>query len=225
MIARIDISINNAYINSLLITYYSQYPPPKSPTMKLHHTILLLILLITPLTLNVHGASSTCNPQDKKTLLKIKTHFGPNALTLSNWDPKTDCCLWQSVGCFNDQAPGRVSVLQFDDTGISGDIPVEIGDLPYLDTLAFQALNLTGSIPVSITKLTRLQELDISTTSLKGPIPSFLGQIKSLLKLQLSSNPFSGSIPSSLGYLPNLYTLVLDGYVMLTFFFSYFAFM
>ncbi|XP_008241037.1 PREDICTED: polygalacturonase inhibitor [Prunus mume] len=162
----------------------------------------------TSLNHNVNPAlSELCNPKDKK-VLQIKKAFN-NPYILSSWMPERDCCDWYSVTC--DSTTNRVNSLTLFSGGLSGQIPPQVGDLPYLEFLQFHKQpNLTGPIQPSIAKLKSLNELDLSWTSISGSVPDFLSQLKNLTFLDLSFNNLTGSIPSSLSQLPNLDVLHLD---------------
>ncbi|XP_043693342.1 polygalacturonase inhibitor 1-like [Telopea speciosissima] len=140
--------------------------------------------------------------------MKIKAALH-NPYHLASWIPNTDCCKWYCVEC--DYNTNRIIHLVITQSNISGQIPAEIGDLPYLNYIAFLHIpNLTGTIPSTITKLKLLTMLRLSWTNLSGPIPSFLSQLPNLNFLDLYFNQFSGSIPSSLANLPKLTELYLD---------------
>ena len=153
----------------------------------------------------------SCHPNDQAALLKIRDHFGGPNGPLSDWHTNSDCCIddWEYVGCLAEHQGstiGRVIAVTFGSTfGVSGTIPAEFGDLPFLGTLWLDGdLNITGPIPNSFSKLKRLESLDLGSNSLSGPIPSFLGKLKRLQEVDLSNNKLSGAIPASLGTLPSL---------------------
>ncbi|KAM4078034.1 hypothetical protein ACB094_09G005400 [Castanea mollissima] len=167
------------------------------------------LLCLLCLTLLFYSAiSELCNPQDKKVLLKIKQAFN-NPYILSSWNPKTDCCYWYTVTC--DSTSHRINSLSIIAGNPSGQIPPEVGDLPYLTILEFHKLsNVTGHIQPAIVKLTHLNFLRLSWLNLTGPIPDFLSKLKNLTFIDFSFNQLSGSIPPSLSQLPNLNGLHLD---------------
>jgi len=146
-----------------------------------------------------------CNANDKATLLKIRDHFGGPKGRLDDWDNNTECCDWNFVGC-GKPYPGRVTVVTISrGWGLSGTLPAEFGNLPYLSMLSLAEMpKVTGPIPNSFSKLQRLQNLDLGSNSLSGPIPSFLGKLKRLKEVDLSNNKLSGAIPASLGNLQSL---------------------
>ncbi|KAH6825802.1 polygalacturonase inhibiting protein 1 [Perilla frutescens var. hirtella] len=159
-------------------------------------------------TFHVLSATEKCNPNDKKALLQIKQSLN-NPYQLASWDPNTDCCDWYVVQC--DPNTNRIIELNLFSANISGQIPVAIGDLPFLETLIFRKLtNLTGQIPQAIAKLSNLKLLRLSYTNLSGSIPNFLSQLQKLTFLDLSYNDLTGSIPISLSQLHNLDALHLD---------------
>ncbi|GMY14145.1 polygalacturonase inhibiting protein [Fagus crenata] len=152
--------------------------------------------------------SELCNPKDKKVLLQIKKAFN-DPYILTSWNPNTDCCDWYCVTC--DPTSNRINSLTIFSGNLSGQIPPEVGDLPFLQTLEFHKLsNLTGPIQPAIVKLKSLNFLRLSWTNLSGSVPDFLSKLKNLTFLDLSFNDLTGSIPPSLSLLPNLDALHLD---------------
>ncbi|XP_043693343.1 polygalacturonase inhibitor 1-like [Telopea speciosissima] len=169
-----------------------------SPTTRLSYfpTLLLLSFLPTPSSSSSSRSLATsvsCNKQDYTALMKIKASL-LNPHHLASWIPNTDCCNWSFVKCTsNTNLNTELSIFE---ANISGQIPAEVGDLTYLNYLAFQQItNLTGTI----TKLKFLGTLLRCCNNLSGPIPSFLGQLTNLVYLELNFNQLSGSIPESLG--------------------------
>ena len=167
-----------------------------------------LLSLLCLALLFYSAISELCNPQDKKVLLKIKQAFN-NPYILASWNPNTDCCDWYTVTC--DSTSHRINSLTIFAGNLSGQIPPEVGDLPYLTTLEFHKLsNVTGHIQPAIVKLTHLNFLRLSWLNLTGPIPGFLSKLKNLTFIDFAFNQLSGSIPPSLSQLPNLNGLHLD---------------
>lgn len=177
-------------------------------------SLLFVHLLFFCIFFNPSQSAKACNPNDKKVLLQIKKHFN-NASPFAKWNPKSDCCKWDDIGCDDEANPGRVMSLTIAyGEDVVGQIPPIIGDLPYLKQLRMYSLpNLTGSIPSTFTKLTKLQNLILDSNKLTGPIPDFLSKMKSLEMVDLSDNGFTGTIPSSLSLLPNLFELDLFRFV------------
>ncbi|CAN8257010.1 unnamed protein product [Cochlearia groenlandica] len=171
--------------------------------------LIFFLFLFTFLTTN-SSSKDLCNQNDKTTLLKIKKSLN-NPYHLASWNPQTDCCSWYCLECGDATVNHRVTALTIFSGQISGQIPSEVGDLPYLETLIFRKLsNLTGTIQPNIAKLKNLRILRLSWTNLTGPVPDFISRLKNLEFLDLSFNDLSGSIPSSLSLLPNLLSLDLS---------------
>ncbi len=105
---------------------------------------------------------------------------------------------------------GQVSNGTLSRGGLSGTLPVEIGNLNQLTRLDLSFSSLSGSIPSGLGDLTNLERLDLSFNSLSGSIPSELDDLANLESLILSSNSLSGSIPTGLGDLTNLERLDLS---------------
>ncbi|KAI3750409.1 hypothetical protein L2E82_21044 [Cichorium intybus] len=171
-------------------------------------SVFFTITFVLFLSLPTLSLSQTCNKDDEKVLFKIKKAFG-NPYHLASWQKTDDCCQWYCVEC--DANSGRIIALTIFSGNISGQIPVEVGDLPYLQTLVLRKLtNLTGEIPSAIAKLTHLTSLRLSWTNLSGPVPSFLSKLTNLDFLDLSFNDLTGSIPPELATLTKLNDLHLD---------------
>lgn len=168
----------------------------------------LLLFLFIFSTLLHSSLSDHCNPDDKKVLLKIKKAFN-NPYILASWNPDADCCDWYCVTC--DLTTHRINSLTIFAGDLPGQIPAEVGDLPFLETLEFHKLTgLTGPIQPAIVKLKNLKFLRLSWTNISGSVPDFLSELKNLTFLDLAFNNLSGSIPSSLSKLQNLGALHLD---------------
>nr|XP_028962274.1 putative receptor-like protein kinase At3g47110 [Malus domestica] len=104
----------------------------------------------------------------------------------------------------------ELNTLVFGHNQIHGRIPVGIGNLVNLESLASEGNLLTGIIPSSIGKLKRLDALYLNENKLSGTIPSSLGNLTSMTELILMSNKLEGNIPQSLGECRNLLLLVLS---------------
>ena len=92
---------------------------------------------------------------------------------------------------------------------LSGQIPVELGNLVNLEVLHLGVNELTGPIPVELGNLVNLEGLYLYGNELAGPIPVELGNLVNLTDLQLSRNELTGPIPVELGNLVKLASLTL----------------
>lgn len=94
--------------------------------------------------------------------------------------------------------------------GLSGPLPVAIGNLTELQSLSLRFNSLTGQVPSDFTKLTNLRNLYLQGNRFSGPIPEFLFSLQNLIRLNLAKNNFSGPIPSTVNNLTRLGTLFLE---------------
>jgi Leucine-rich repeat (LRR) protein len=88
--------------------------------------------------------------------------------------------------------------LDLGNSGLTGEIPPEIGNLTNLEVLSLWSNQLTGSIPPEIGNLTNLNELNLSGNQLTGSIPSEIGNLSNLYLLYLYDNQLTGEIPESI---------------------------
>ncbi len=115
---------------------------------------------------------------------------------------------WHGV---DTDADGRVVRLQLGYNGLSGSLPVELGELSQLRDLDLGVNDISGSIPPELGDLGRLESLSLRSNRLRGDIPAELGQLSQLRMLDLGLNRLSGSVPSALAGLDRLEHLDLRG--------------
>ena len=94
--------------------------------------------------------------------------------------------------------------------GITGELPVNIGDVKTLQVISLGETKISGVIPKSIGQLRNLWFIDFETLNLKGTL-SLFKNLTGLLHLHLSSNMIHGSIPADIGkWFPRLHELLLQ---------------
>ena len=114
------------------------------------------------------------------------------------WDLDDDPTSWDGLTWDEDGAKGNVTDIDLDDCGLSGVLPVEIGGLSELRSLALDGNELTG-VPSSIGNLTKLEELYLSNNNLRS-VPPEIGNCVNLVTLWLNNNELT-SVPAELGNL------------------------
>ncbi|KAM3295407.1 hypothetical protein ACQJBY_037975 [Aegilops geniculata] len=87
-------------------------------------------------------------------------------------------------------------VLDLSNNKLTGEIPLDIGQLKALLSVNFSFNDLTGQIPQSICNLTKLQVLDLSSNNLTRAIPAALSNLNFLSAFNVSNNELQGPIPS-----------------------------
>ena len=97
-----------------------------------------------------------------------------------------------------DYSVEKTTSLDLKDSGLTGSIPPEIGNLTNLTYLNLRNNDLTGSIPPEIGNLTNLSSLGLSENQLTGEIPSEIGNLTNLTDLYLQTNRLSGIIPDEI---------------------------
>ncbi len=163
------------------------------------------------------------NPEEKpglvrdcEVLLGIRDRLAGRAQL--NWGSGLPILEWEGIELGGD--PLRVKKLEFENRGLTGIIPPEIGKLDELTSIHLRGGSefgpnlLRGPIPAELGNLTKLEELSLRGSLLSGNIPSELGNLSNLRALVLSNNFLNGSIPKELGDLSKLEWLLLgENYV------------
>ena len=95
--------------------------------------------------------------------LNWTVHYWSVDVTIADWD-----------GITSGGTPSRVTRMELEDEGLTGSIPVHLGNLLALTHLDLSDNSLTGGIPVELGLLQDLVELRLSGNSLTGCIPPAL---------------------------------------------------
>ncbi|XP_047070724.1 receptor-like protein 35 [Lolium rigidum] len=179
--------------------------------------LFILVQLYSLATSTSHGHGNTtasfCHPDQVAALLQLKQSFifDYSTNTLPSWQPGTDCCLWEGVGCDDGvSGGGHVTVLDLGGHGLySYGFHAALFDLTSLHYLDLSMNDFGGShIPIAgFERLPKLTHLNLSCSKLYGQIPITIGKLTSLVSLDLSS--VYSITPTN--EITNIYA-ILDGY-------------
>ncbi|XP_073273684.1 leucine-rich repeat receptor protein kinase HPCA1-like [Primulina huaijiensis] len=152
----------------------------------------------------LHNIYSATNPEDAAVLRSLKDQWGK---TPPSWDKSDDPCVsWEGVSCNN----SRVTSLGLSTMGLTGKMSGDIGGLTELISLDLSFnTGLTGPLSPQLGDLQKLTILILAGCSFTDTIPSELGNLSELTFLALNTNNLTGEIPPSLGKLSKLYWLDL----------------
>ncbi|PNT73644.1 hypothetical protein BRADI_2g61474v3, partial [Brachypodium distachyon] len=138
-------------------------------------------------------ASSLCHPDQAAALLQLKESFifDYSTTTLSSWQPGTDCCHWEGVGCDEgDPGGGHVTVLDLGGCGLYSygchAALFNLTSLRYLD-LSMNDFGRSRIPAAGFERLSKLTHLNLSCSGLYGQVPIAIGKLTSLISLDLSS--------------------------------------
>ncbi|KFK27543.1 hypothetical protein AALP_AA8G397000 [Arabis alpina] len=84
-------------------------------------------------------------------------------------------------------------------TGLSGPLPPNIGDLKKLTNLVLVGCTFSGQIPESIGSLEQLMYLSLNSNQFSGTIPASIGQLSKLYWFDITDNQIEGKLPISNG--------------------------
>nr|DAD37732.1 TPA_asm: hypothetical protein HUJ06_008373 [Nelumbo nucifera] len=120
-----------------------------------------------------------------------------------NFDSPT---MLSNVTCncsFNQSTVCHVTNIQLKSLNLTGVLPEEFGDLPYLTEIDLVLNYINGSIPVSWARIP-LVTISLLGNRISGSIPEALGNIETLEELILEDNQLGGKLPPKLGNLSRL---------------------
>lgn len=87
-------------------------------------------------------------------------------------------------------------------TGLTGNIPVGVANLPKLTSLELRENQLSGPLPSSFSP--SIKFIDLGGNQFSGTIPTSWANLTNLVSLYLYRNQLTGTLPSLLGNLPDL---------------------
>ncbi|KAL0549210.1 hypothetical protein IC582_013691 [Cucumis melo] len=115
-------------------------------------------------------------------------------------------CSWAGVNCDRN----GVFELRLPAMGLSGELPMGLGNLTQLQTLSLRFNALSGRIPADFENLRGLRNLYLQGNLFSGEIPPFLFDLQNLVRLNMADNNFTGEISSGFNNLSRLATLYLQ---------------
>jgi len=134
---------------------------------------------------------------------------GTETWSTHNWLKGDECSnmYWTGISCNEDN---EVRALAFDNAGIEGTIPEELGTLTMLENLVLKNHpRLGGKIPAGLGELTVLGQLGLYNNALTGGIPNELYSATHLNYINLQNNQLQGGLILRIEKLRNLERLIL----------------
>ncbi|XP_031474103.2 uncharacterized protein LOC116246385 [Nymphaea colorata] len=181
--------------------------------------LLLLLLAVNPA--HNFGADAATLVADEVAALKVigsklkkVWDFNVDPCSGSNgWlTPGSSTAVMNNVTCNCSFANGTVChvvSIKLKTQNLTGVLPDELSNLPFLQEIDLTRNYLNGSIPPSWGSLP-LVSLSAIVNRISGPIPKEVGNISTLRELVLESNRLEGALPPELGNLTSLTRLVLS---------------
>jgi len=185
--------------------------------MKTNRSLLITLTLLGISIIGMWGVSleAAIPSEERRALIAFyEATDGDNWKNNSGWKEGTsemdDYALkgtegkWFGVTVYDN----HVTKLVFTANNLMGSLPLEIGNLPRLETLVLVEDGITGELPLGIGLLKNLRQLRLITGQSGFLIPE-IGQLTNLQELFLKGD-FSGNLPMELGNLTKLERLHLD---------------
>ncbi|MYD15282.1 MAG: hypothetical protein F4107_03515 [Gemmatimonadetes bacterium] len=153
------------------------------------------------------GDFIACN-EERSDLVKLYQAMGGEDWDNSgNWGTNAPLDSWFGIAV--DEETGRVTEIDLNRNGLTGEVPPEIRYFPHLQLLRLDYNQLRGEVPPEIGLLTELRRMDIDGNMFTGRIPPQFGNLVKLEELWMGGNDMSGPIPPELGNLASLEILHL----------------
>ena len=130
---------------------------------------------------------------DCEILLELRDELAGSAFL--NWSPHVAVDSWDGITVSG--STKRVTQIELDDKGLSGEILAKLGGLSNLEVLSLADNQLSGEIPSELGGLSELTTLSLANNQLSGAIPPELGVLDKLEELKLAGNNLTGCIPES----------------------------
>ncbi len=167
---------------------------------KLRIIVLIFLLVLT------NSIEAQVTQQEFEALKSFyKAFAGGNWVLKTNWDTTATANDVTSAWYGLTVESGHVTKIIFGNDNLVGSIPSQIGDFPELQVLKItENSGVTGEIPIEIGKLTKLTHLSLYNNNLSGSLPPEIGNLSQVVTMWLSANNLSGHIPSTIGNLKKL---------------------
>ena len=147
------------------------------------------------------GDDLACNEERQDLAVLYEALGGPSWENATNWLTDAPLETWHGIEV---DEMGRVSRINLNKNGLSGDLPRRIARFPNLRRLQFDGNRLTGPILPEIGELAELRVLELDGNDFRGEIPPELGSLRRLERLELDDNRLVGVIPAEFGNLTEL---------------------
>ncbi|XP_027156472.1 putative receptor-like protein kinase At3g47110 [Coffea eugenioides] len=161
-------------------------------TCLVFHLVVILCLLRTSI------ARTKNITTDQSALRALKSHvtFDPSDVLSRSWINQIPVCNWTGVKCSS--LHQRVVALNISHLGLQGNIPPQVANLSFLNSIDISGNDFQGNLPEELVHLQRLSYINFSFNKFSGGVPSWLGFLPNLQYLYLANNSFTGILPSSL---------------------------
>lgn len=154
--------------------------------------------------LSVFSGGALDLASDKAALVALRNAVRGRLLLWNLSEPTP--CSWDGVTCQNN----RVMSLRFPGRGLTGQLPLGMGNLTQLAIISLRVNALTGPIPPDWASLASLRYLYLQENHFSGGIPEFMYAMQSLERVNLADNSFSGEILPLINNLTRLASLLLE---------------
>ena len=199
-----------------------------TPQNRAYEWIQNVDLLTTSRLRNLQGSSNRLLRTNELTIQRYAMavfYYSTNGdawVRKQDWlDPNTEECLWHT-DFDSPSGPCNADLIMrhivFNDNGIGGELPPEIGlftslvELNIDNTVTPTGPRMTGAIPAEIRNLANIDKFIIKGHNFNSPLPDdMFSQMTKITDFFMSSNNLTGNIPSSITSATTLVRILLDG--------------
>ena len=125
----------------------------------------------------------------------FKVEYDPEKFTIDDVGVEVNFVTKYRLSSYKGGILTYMSGLDLSCNNLTGEIPLELGQLQGIHALNLSHNQLTGSIPKSFSKLTNVESLDLSHNRLSGEIPPQLIELTFLEVFSVAYNNLSGRTP------------------------------
>ncbi|WP_020567967.1 T9SS type A sorting domain-containing protein [Neolewinella persica] len=152
--------------------------------------------------------AQNCAHPDYSSLEELYNATGGDDWANNNgWLTSCEPCTWAGIGCDENN---RVTSIILRGNGLTGALPVDIGDFDQLRVINLAYNEVAGELPASLFTIASLRDINFSGNRFSGTLPATIGEQPLLENLRLNNNQLAGTLPEALSTFSQMKILTLN---------------